>query len=95
MAKRRYSNGKITVFWDSEKCIRSGKCDGQLPQVFNPGKRPWVDLSAADAETIARVIDTCPTGALSYELPGRAGRAGHPGDGEGPLPGERAVLPGG
>ncbi len=71
MAKRRYSNGKITVFWDSEKCIRSGKCDGQLPQVFNPGKRPWVDLSASDAETVARVIDTCPTGALSYELPGR------------------------
>jgi len=67
--KRRYSNGKITVTWDSEKCIKSGNCDGQLPQVFNPKKRPWVNLEAADVETIKRVIDSCPTGALSCRIP--------------------------
>jgi uncharacterized Fe-S cluster protein YjdI len=64
--KRRYSNGKITVIWDSGKCIKSGNCDGQLPQVFNPKSRPWVNLEAADVKTIRRVIDSCPTGALSY-----------------------------
>jgi uncharacterized Fe-S cluster protein YjdI len=67
--KRTYSNGKITVFWDSDKCISAGECYGQLPQVFDVGKRPWVNLDAADAEEIKRVIDTCPTGALRYELP--------------------------
>ena len=69
--KRQYKNDDITVFWDSDKCIFAGICDGQLPQVFNPIKRPWVNLDGADAETIKRVIDQCPTGALSYEVPGK------------------------
>jgi uncharacterized Fe-S cluster protein YjdI len=65
-----YSNSKITVIWDSGKCIKSGNCDGQLPQVFNPHKRPWINLEGAPTETIMRVIDSCPSGALSYRLPG-------------------------
>lgn len=65
-----HSNSKITVIWDSGKCIRSGKCDGQLPQVFNPHKRPWINLDGAPTEVIMRVIDSCPSGALSYRLPG-------------------------
>jgi uncharacterized Fe-S cluster protein YjdI len=69
--KRKYQNDKITVFWDSEKCIRSGNCDRQLPLVFDINKRPWVNIDAADVEEIKRVIDTCPTGALSYEVPGQ------------------------
>ncbi len=65
--KRSYSKGKITVFWDSDKCTHSGVCDNWLPQVFNPQKRPWVNLDGADIETIKRVIDCCPSGALSYK----------------------------
>jgi uncharacterized Fe-S cluster protein YjdI len=65
-----HSNGKIKVFWDSGKCIKSGNCDGQLPQVFNPLKRPWINLEAAPAETIARVVETCPSGALTCSLTG-------------------------
>lgn len=68
--KREYQSDKITVFWDSDKCIRSGNCDRQLPQVFDINKRPWVNIDAADVDEIKRVIDTCPTGALSYEIPG-------------------------
>jgi uncharacterized Fe-S cluster protein YjdI len=65
-----HSNSKITVIWDSTKCIKAGRCDGQLPQVFNPHKRPWINLDGAATEEIMRVIDTCPSGALSYRLPG-------------------------
>lgn len=65
-----HSNSKITVIWDSGKCIKAGKCDRQLPQVFNPYKRPWINLDGAPTEDIMRVIDTCPSGALSYRLPG-------------------------
>jgi uncharacterized Fe-S cluster protein YjdI len=68
--KREYSNDNLTIFWDSSKCIRSGNCDRQLPEVFDINKRPWVNINAADAEEIKRVIDTCPTGALSYSVPG-------------------------
>ena len=64
--KRTYSNDKITVYWDSDKCIKSGECDSRLPQVFDVNRRPWVNLDAADVEEIKRAIDACPTGALSY-----------------------------
>jgi len=68
--KCHYSNKKLTVTWDTSKCIRSGRCDGQLPQVFDPNSRPWVKIDAADPEKIMRVIDSCPSGALSYKIPG-------------------------
>jgi len=70
--KREYSNEKLTIFWDSSKCIRSGNCDRQLPEVFDINKRPWVNINAADVAEIKRVIDTCPTGALSYSVPGKS-----------------------
>ena len=65
--KRIYKREKLTVFWDSDKCIKAGKCDGILPEVFDPKKRPWVNLNAADIDVIARVIDLCPVGALTYQ----------------------------
>ncbi len=40
----------------------------QLPHVFDPAKRPWVDIEAEDAEKIKRAIDNCPSGALTCEL---------------------------
>jgi len=67
--KRTYTSDKITVFWDSEKCTHSGNCMRSLIKVFDPRRRPWVDLEQADAETIRRVIDRCPSGALSYQIP--------------------------
>jgi len=67
--KRQYANDKITVFWDSDKCIHSGVCDHELPEVFDPRKRPWVNLEGADVETIKRTVDRCPSGALSYKVP--------------------------
>ena len=68
--RRTYENAKIKVNWDSDKCIHVGYCTGGLPQVFNITHRPWVDIEGADAEEISRVVDTCPTGALSSEIPG-------------------------
>ncbi|MBI2830710.1 MAG: (4Fe-4S)-binding protein [Chloroflexi bacterium] len=66
--KRTYTKGKLTVLWDSDKCMYAGMCHGQLHDVFDPDKRPWVNLEGADIEEIIRVIDTCPSGALSYEV---------------------------
>ena len=36
--------------------------------MFNPQRRPWVDLSQAPATEIADIIDRCPSKALLYEL---------------------------
>lgn len=64
---KQYTNETITVLWDTEKCIHSAKCARGLPAVFNPKERPWINLAHASSEDIMRVIDTCPSGALSYK----------------------------
>lgn len=67
---RDYSNGDLTVHWRPEVCIHSRKCFAGLSSVFNPSKRPWVDLSGAEQEAIMAQVEKCPSGALSYSLAG-------------------------
>lgn len=54
------------MLWEPRLCIHTGNCVRGLPLVFDPQARPWVSVEAADAEAIARTIETCPTGALHY-----------------------------
>lgn len=63
--KKKYSNGVITVLWEPDKCIHSAICFRGLPQVFDPRKRPWVDISGAEDERIIDQVNKCPSGALS------------------------------
>ncbi len=63
---REYHTDRITVQWHAERCIHSGNCVHALPRVFNPRRRPWVDIDAADAETIERAVLRCPSGALRF-----------------------------
>lgn len=64
--KKNYTNGEITVIWEPSKCKHSGHCVSGAPHVFRPGSTPWVYMDQDTSEEIMRVIDTCPTGALSY-----------------------------
>jgi uncharacterized Fe-S cluster protein YjdI len=67
--KKEYSNEDITVVWQPSKCIHSAICwkgENGLSQVFDPRKKPWVDMSGADSQAIMNKIDQCPSGALSY-----------------------------
>lgn len=64
---KKYSNDEITVIWKPRTCIHAKKCWDGLPDVFNPEKRPWINIEGALAEKIRKQIDQCPSGALSYE----------------------------
>jgi uncharacterized Fe-S cluster protein YjdI len=64
--RRDYAAPGIVVHWAAERCIHTGRCIAAAPGVFDPKRRPWVDLSQADADAIARAVERCPTGALSY-----------------------------
>ena len=62
---KRYSNGEVTVVWQPALCIHSGNCARGLPLVFNPRRRPWVDVTAASTAEIVAQVRKCPSGALS------------------------------
>jgi uncharacterized Fe-S cluster protein YjdI len=69
--KKIYEDDRIRVYWEPAKCTHSANCLRTLPEVFNLKRRPWIDISAAKAEDIKRCIETCPSRALTCELPGK------------------------
>ena len=64
---RRYDAPSITVTYDVRRCAHAHECTQGLPQVFDPGRRLWVDAKQASADEIAEVVQRCPTGALHFE----------------------------
>ena len=63
---KHYSNGDITVIWKPELCQHTGICARGLPQVFNPKRRPWIELQHADTATLTAQVEQCPSGALTW-----------------------------
>lgn len=65
MASKKYTNGEITILWQSEKCTHSGVCVKTLPKVYNPKELPWVKPENATTEELINQVSKCPSGALS------------------------------
>lgn len=62
----KYGNEEMTVLWKPEFCQHSTRCWKQLPQVFRPSEKKWIDPNGAPAERIREQVDRCPSGALSF-----------------------------
>jgi putative redox protein len=63
----KYANEEITVFWKPEFCQHSTRCWTQLPQVFKPKDRKWIDPNGAPADRIQEQVLRCPSGALLFK----------------------------
>jgi CDGSH-type Zn-finger protein/uncharacterized Fe-S cluster protein YjdI len=74
----------ITVTWSRRRCIHAADCVMNLPTVFEPGRRPWVDATQASTDAVARVVARCPTGSLHFER--------HDGGAPEPVPPANTVL---
>lgn len=61
-----YQSESITVQYQVKRCIHAAECVQRLNQVFNTGRRPWVQPLHASADEITATIEHCPTGALHY-----------------------------
>jgi putative redox protein len=62
----KYANQEITVLWKPEFCQHSTRCWKQLPQVFKPAVKKWIDPDGAPAERIKEQVNRCPSGALTF-----------------------------
>ena len=63
-----YSNREVTVIWKPALCIHSGICANGLPGVFDPRRKPWIDVQQADTNAIIEQVKKCPSGALSFAM---------------------------
>jgi len=62
---KHYSNGEVTIVWKPEKCAHSANCFRNLPSVFNPRVKPWIQPHNASTQEIVEVVHGCPSGALT------------------------------
>ena len=66
---KEYTNGEVTVVWQSGKCIHSANCVKNLSKVFQPKEQPWIKMENGTIEEISTTVAKCPSGALSIKPP--------------------------
>lgn len=67
MTAKEYTNGEVTIVWQSAKCMHSGNCVRNLPGVFRSKESPWIKIDGASSEEIIHAVGKCPSGALSIK----------------------------
>lgn len=65
-----YTGKEITIHDNRGVCSHIGHCTDNLPDVFRMEETPWVNPDGATPDEIARVIQICPSGALSFSRDG-------------------------
>lgn len=65
---KKYTNGEVTVVWKPALCQHSKICWTGLLEVFDPRKKPWINMEGADSQRIITQVEKCPSGALSYYM---------------------------
>lgn len=70
--RERYAGRHITILDNRGLCAHSGVCTESLKAVFRLDAEPWIDPEGAAVEEIIETIRRCPSGALGYEIDGRA-----------------------
>src|SRR3954452_19439467 len=68
---REYATDEIVVEWQPGLCYHSHNCIRALPKVFDPERRPWVEIDAGSADATESAVAPCPSGPLRTRRPGR------------------------
>ena len=69
MGKKRHvtvSEEGIEVTWDGSLCIHVEECVRAKGALFVAGRKPWFQAGDASVESVAEVVERCPTGALFH-----------------------------
>ena len=65
---KEYTNGEVTIVWQSGKCIHSGNCVKNNPDVFKTREKPWITPEDSTTKKIIEAVKKCPSGALTYYM---------------------------
>ena len=65
--KKEYTNGEVTVVWQSGLCVHSGVYVKNLPAEFKPKESPWIKIGESSIAEIQDTVKKCPSGALSLK----------------------------
>jgi len=63
---RSYEGENIIIYYNPDVCSHDAHCVNGLPPVFKKDVKPWIDPDGGSVRDIIKVIDKCPSGALSY-----------------------------
>ncbi|HEC2150759.1 TPA: (4Fe-4S)-binding protein [Staphylococcus delphini] len=64
---KQYTGEKVDVYFDPKRCVHATECVRGLSNVFDVDERPWVQPDNASEWDVVKVIERCPSGALTYE----------------------------
>jgi CDGSH-type Zn-finger protein len=67
---KNYEGDEIIIHDNRCVCSHAEHCVKELPAVWDMKKRPWIDPNGASVNEIIRVVEMCPSGALSYTKDG-------------------------
>lgn len=68
---KEYTNGEVTIVWQSRKCIHSANCVKNNPDVFHPKEKPWILPENSTSDKIIETVNKCPSGALTFYINGK------------------------
>ncbi len=61
-----YHGDSLDIIFHVDRCTHVAECIRGAPEVFDTSRTPWILPDQAPADEIAKVIESCPTGALHY-----------------------------
>jgi thiamine pyrophosphate-dependent acetolactate synthase large subunit-like protein/CDGSH-type Zn-finger protein/nitrite reductase/ring-hydroxylating ferredoxin subunit len=61
-----YPGKKVTIHDNRGICSHAAHCTDNLPLVFRMGVKPWINPDGATPRMVKKIINLCPSGALSY-----------------------------
>ncbi|ARJ50820.1 (4Fe-4S)-binding protein [Staphylococcus lutrae] len=64
---KQYTGEKVNVHFEPGRCVHAAECVRGLSDVFDVEKRPWIQPDNAEVTDVIKVVERCPSGALTYE----------------------------
>lgn len=63
----------VTVSYTPVLCSHAAECQKAASAVFDPARKPWVDVSEGNISDVLSAVGNCPSGALSVQVGSLAG----------------------